>query len=70
MITDTERIDFLQGLGGGYTDRVICRFSRTGRGWRLHESSHEEAVPSVRDAIDKMMIDMCSPSTEKGPDNA
>lgn len=54
MPTDKERLDFLQKLTDekGYTGQVILRRSVTGRGWRLHESSRKNAVPSVRTAID------------------
>lgn len=51
--TDTELLDFLQELTDNacYTGKVICRFSSTGRGWRLHESSRDDAIPDVRQAI-------------------
>jgi len=51
--TDTELLDFLQELtkDNAYTGKVICRFSSTGRGWRLHESSKDDAIPDVRQAI-------------------
>ena len=56
-MTDTERLDFLQKLTdrNNYTGKVILRESYRGRGWRLHEHSGDEAVPSVRDAIDNFM---------------
>ena len=55
--TDTELLDFLQGLTDrkNYTGKVICRWSSTGRGWRLHETNHSDAVPSVRQAITNLM---------------
>lgn len=40
-MTDTELLDLLQKSLGNYT----------GRGWRLHESSHPAAVSDVRTAI-------------------
>lgn len=57
MPTDTERLDFLQKLTDEkhYTGKVILRESWTGRGWRLHEHSGDNAVSSVRDAIDNYM---------------
>ena len=57
MTTDTERMDFLQKLTEqhAYTGKVILRSSTTGRGWRLHETSHPEAKTSVREAIDAYM---------------
>jgi hypothetical protein len=55
-MTDTERLDFLQALlrQGKYTGKCICRWSTSYRGFRLHETSREGAVESVREAIDKM----------------
>jgi len=57
--TDKERLDFLQELTnkGNYTRKVVLRWSTSGRGWRLHETSREDAVADVRIAIDKF-IDM------------
>lgn len=57
MITDTERLDFLQELTDRkeYTGRVVMRDSTTGRGWRLHETLGSDAVGSVRDAINRYM---------------
>lgn len=51
--TDTELLDYLETLTEArtYTGKCILRLSTTGRGWRLHESSHPEAKPSVREAI-------------------
>jgi len=60
-ITDTDRINFLESLldrpGAG---RVICRWSRTGHGWRLHETGTMQkdvkwGHPTVRMAIDDFM---------------
>jgi len=57
MPTDKERLDFLQDLTDkkAYSGQVILRDSKSGRGWRLHETSQEGASSSVRDAIDKFM---------------
>ena len=57
MPTDTERLDFLQRLTDRkkYTGKVILRESCTGRGWRLYEYSGDDAVKSVREAIDIAM---------------
>jgi hypothetical protein len=57
-ITDKDRLDFLQRLTdrAEYTGGVICRKSTTGRGWRLHETSHPQNTSSVRDAIDRAII--------------
>lgn len=52
--TDKELLDFLQSLNdeSNYTGVAILRDSTTGRGWRLHETSHEGSVKSVREAIE------------------
>jgi len=55
MPTDKERLDFLQKHLGQYSGKVICRQSKTGRGWRLHETLQPGAVNNVRKAIDKFM---------------
>ena len=54
MITDKERINFLEGLleKTEYTGKAILRKSTTGRGWRLHETSWAAASNTVRGAID------------------
>uniref|UniRef100_A0A6H1ZPJ8 Uncharacterized protein n=1 Tax=viral metagenome TaxID=1070528 RepID=A0A6H1ZPJ8_9ZZZZ len=59
-ITDEDRIDFLQELTNKehYTGKVILRESTTGRGWRLHETSHPQGSSSVREAIDNTMKNM------------
>lgn len=56
-LNDTHRLDFLQNLleKQEYTGKVILRDSHYNRGWRLHETSSEEAVSSVREAIDNYM---------------
>ena len=57
MPTNAEMLDWLDNQTGGYTGRVIFRFSGTGRGWRLHESSKPNAQLTVREAIaDAMSI--------------
>lgn len=50
-LTDTQLLDYLDQLSGGYTGRVLLRDSTTGRGWRLHESSKPGASSNVRAAI-------------------
>ena len=50
--TDTERLDGLQKLLERSTGKVVCRWSSTGRGWRLHEHKGSDAVDDVRKAID------------------
>lgn len=50
---DTELLDFLQELTNKaeYTGKAVCRDSTTGRGWRLYESGHVDAIANVREAI-------------------
>jgi len=59
--TDTELLDFLQLLTNraNYSGRVVMRESYTGRGWRLHESTHPDSVTDVREAISKFFPDGC-----------
>ena len=54
---DCELIEFLEQLNERklYTGRCILRMSITERGWRLHESSEDEAVRTVREAIRDFM---------------
>jgi len=53
--TDKQRLDGLQKLLGTYTGMVVCRWSTSKRGWRLHEHSGPDAVASVREAIDSFL---------------
>jgi hypothetical protein len=54
--TDKERLDFLQRLTEQDYAYVTCRWSASGRGWRLHEcSGHPRAEDSVRQAIDNFI---------------
>ena len=50
--TDTDRLDFLDNLTTGYGNGWILRWSTTGRGIRLHETSQDGVYPTPRDAID------------------
>ena len=52
-MTDTELLDWLQYQLSfrSYTGKCIFRWSATGRGWRLHETSLKGAVGNVREAI-------------------
>lgn len=54
---DTELLDFLQQEldKSAYTGKVVCRYSTTGRGWRLLETSGVGAVSDVRQAIINFM---------------
>lgn len=53
--TDTDRINALNILSHKYGNGWILRNSYYGRGMRLHESEHPDAVPDVRDAIDNFL---------------
>jgi len=57
MFTDKQRLDWLQEqlADAKYTGKCVFRWSTTGRGFRLHETSHPAAVSDVRLAIDKAM---------------
>ena len=57
--TDTEMLDCLERelKKAKYTGKCILRESTTGRGWRLHETTHDTAVDSVREAISNFMRD-------------
>jgi len=53
MPTDKQMLDWLEEQNNKctYTGTCIFRWSRTGRGWRLHETSEDDSQYSVRDAI-------------------
>jgi len=55
--TDKDMLDFLdsENKKKRYTGKCIFRQSSTGRGWRLHETSHIDACNSAREAISKEM---------------
>lgn len=53
--TDTERLDALQRLIGKYSGKVLCRWSTTGRGLRIAETSNSDAVADLREAIDRFL---------------
>ena len=52
-MTDTELLNWLQKKTdeARYTGKVVFRWSSSGRGWRLHETSLVNGVQSVREAI-------------------
>jgi len=53
-MTDTERLDWLEGKKEGYGDGWVCR--RSGRGYSVHETkSWHKTEPTVRGAIDAAM---------------
>lgn len=70
MKTDRERIDFLECLNkqSSYTGLVVLRQSTTGRGWRLHETSQDGAVGTVRGAIDLYMDGVTGKWDDPEPD--
>ncbi len=53
-MTDTERLDWLQAQldKRKYTGTAVFRWSATGRGMRLHETSQHGAKDTIREAID------------------
>ena len=51
-LQDKARMNRLQALTKGYGGGWILRDSRSGRGMRLHETSQDGAVRSIRQAID------------------
>jgi len=57
MNPDTAMLDWLeeQNAKAKYTGKCIFRWSKCGRGWRLHESSSENGDQSVRAAIQAAM---------------
>ena len=55
--TDKEMLDWLKRQTTGYGCGWICRKSQFGRGIRLHETSREDALVDVRDAIATAMKD-------------
>ena len=62
--SDTEMMDWLESRRTNYGLGIIFRYSTTGRGWRLHETSDDwpqyghtaKPQPSVRDALAAAMI--------------
>jgi hypothetical protein len=53
---DADRLNALDLLTHGYGKGWILRESTTNRGMRLHESSHGDAKPTVREAIDDYLL--------------
>lgn len=56
--TDIDRLNALNLLMRKYGKGWILRDSSFGKGLRLHESGFNDAVPDVRDAIDKFLHDI------------
>lgn len=56
--SDTDLINFLEEKNeeNRYTGLCIFRMSRTGRGWRLLETTEKGASKTVREAIVKAML--------------
>lgn len=61
MIRDTEMLDWLEAQlqKGKYTGKCIFRWSNNERGFRLHETSLDGAVDTVRKAIEDAMLEEC-----------
>lgn len=59
LSSDTDLLNWLQLKldQQTYTGKCIFRWSTTGRGWRLHETSDKNASKSVRTAIQEAIID-------------
>ena len=59
MISDTKMLDWLetQLQKGNYTGKCIFRWSSNGRGFRLHETSLDGAVSTIREAIVNAMME-------------
>ncbi len=59
MISDTEMLDWLEAQlqKGEYTGKCIFRWSITGRGFRLIETSWPGSVSTVREAIENGMAE-------------
>lgn len=57
MITDTEILDWMEDQlqKRKYTGKCIFRWSKNGRGFRLHETSLDGGVPNIREAITNAM---------------
>ena len=53
-IDDTERIEFLEHLNE--QQNVILRISLRTGGFRLHETTRAGGSPTIRQAIDKVII--------------
>lgn len=49
--TDEEMLDWLQENMKGYGKGWVCRDSCCGRGLRVHETSQDDAKPTIREAI-------------------
>ena len=54
---DSKMLNWLEAQNekAFYTGKCIFRWSSSGRGWRLHETDHELAATSVREAIKQAM---------------
>lgn len=52
MENDTIRLDLIQKAATGFGNGFILRYSKNGRGLRLHETTDKGASKNVREAID------------------
>ena len=63
MPDDTELLNWLDKQTGKYGDSyVVWRWSTTGRGWRLHETTSDASCrKTVREAIADAMLKVTLP---------
>jgi hypothetical protein len=63
MITDKQRIDFLQSLSDrqNYSGFCVLREPSHCCGWKLYESRERDSVYDVREAIDRVIMRQCIP---------
>jgi len=54
-MTDTERLNKMQKIMTGYGKGWVLRLSPNGRGLRLHETTRDDAVQDIRQAIDNYL---------------
>jgi len=55
ILEDKERLDRLEEIKQGYGKGWVVRWSTTNRGLRIHESSRDDALPTIREAIDDFL---------------
>lgn len=77
MPTDTELLNWLEAQNAKalYTGKCLFRWSTTGRGWRLQETtggfgvSQNDAFPTVREAVaHAMQQEMAEEAAERSID--
>jgi hypothetical protein len=65
MHSDKELLDYLQKMldAKRYTGKCVLRWSSTGRGFRLHETSLEGSCNNIRKAISDFIDEQSSKAT-------